>query len=141
MLCAGKLQHYLPPVLSMEDIQSTTAQEWISLLQQIIDYSNYDVVILDLSDSVSQLYKVLEQCTRIYMPIRADPVRSTRAATAFSVTACGPLSIRIWRAASSAAARLSPGLRRFLTAIDTTVSNLYYSPHGTSPRPDTPFRR
>lgn len=61
---------YLPPVLSMEDIQSTTAQEWISLLQQIIDYSNYDVVILDLSDSVSQLYKVLEQCTRIYMPIR-----------------------------------------------------------------------
>ena len=38
---------YLPPVLSMEDIQSTTAQEWISLLQQIIDYSNYDVVILD----------------------------------------------------------------------------------------------
>lgn len=61
---------YLPPVLSMEDIQSTTAQEWISLLQQIIDYSNYDVVILDLSDSVSQLYKVLEQCTRIYM---ADP--------------------------------------------------------------------
>ena len=44
---------YLPPVLSMEDIQSTTAQEWISLLQQIIDYSNYDVVILDLSDSVS----------------------------------------------------------------------------------------
>ena len=51
---------YLPPVLSMEDIQSTTAQEWISLLQQIIDYSNYDVDILDLSDSVSQLYKVLE---------------------------------------------------------------------------------
>lgn len=69
---------YLPPVLSMEDIQSTTAQEWISLLQQIIDYSNYDVVILDLSDSVSQLYKVLEQCTRIYMPIRADPVSQAK---------------------------------------------------------------
>ena len=69
---------YLPPVLSMEDIQSTTAQEWISLLQQIIDYSNYDVVILDLSDNVSQLYKVLEQCTRIYMPIRADPVSQAK---------------------------------------------------------------
>lgn len=39
---------YLPPVLSMEDIQSTTAEEWIRLLQQIIDYSNYDVIILDL---------------------------------------------------------------------------------------------
>ena len=50
----------------------------ISLLQQIIDYSNYDVVILDLSDSVSQLYKVLEQCTRIYMPIRADPVSQAK---------------------------------------------------------------
>ena len=60
---------YLPPVLSMEDIQSTTAEEWIRLLQQIIDYSNYDVIILDLGDSVSQLYQLLEQCTRIYMPI------------------------------------------------------------------------
>ena len=38
----------------------------------------YDVVILDLSDSVSQLYKVLEQCTRIYMPIRADPVSQAK---------------------------------------------------------------
>lgn len=69
---------YLPPVLSMEDIQSTTAKEWIRLLQQIIDYSNYDVIILDLSDSVNQLYKVLEQCTRIYMPIRADPVSQAK---------------------------------------------------------------
>lgn len=69
---------YLPPVLSMEDIQSTTASEWISLLQQIIDYSNYDAIILDLSDSVNQLYKVLEQCTRIYMPIRADPISQAK---------------------------------------------------------------
>ena len=29
-------------------------------------------------DSVSQLYKVLEQCTRIYMPIRADPVSQAK---------------------------------------------------------------
>ena len=69
---------YLPPVLSMEDIQSTTAEEWIRLLQQIIDYSNYDVIILDLGDSVSQLYQLLEQCTRIYMPIRADPVSQAK---------------------------------------------------------------
>lgn len=69
---------FLPPVLSMEDIQSTTAQEWIRLLQQIVDYSNYEVVILDLSDSVNQLYKVLEQCTKIYMPIRADPISQAK---------------------------------------------------------------
>ena len=68
---------YLPPVLSMEDTEYH-GTGWISLLQQIIDYSNYDVVILDLGDSVSQLYKVLEQCTRIYMPIRADPVSQAR---------------------------------------------------------------
>ena len=42
------------------------------------DGEKYDVVILDLSDSVSQLYKVLEQCTRIYMPIRADPVSQAK---------------------------------------------------------------
>lgn len=69
---------FLPPVLSLEDIQNTTAQEWIRLLQQMIDYSNYDVIILDLSDSVNQLYKLLEQCSRIYMPIRNDPVSQAK---------------------------------------------------------------
>ena len=54
-------------------------------------------------------------------------VRSIRAATAFSVTAAGPISTNIWRAASSAADRLSSGLKRFFT-IDMLVSKPYYWP-------------
>ena len=66
----------------------------------MIRYSNYDVVILDLSDSVSQLYKVLEQCTRIYMPIREDPVSLAKLKELeqyFSQTGNGMLRERIKR--------------------------------------------
>lgn len=65
---------FVPPVLSPSDIMSTTYEEWVKLLQEIVDASGYEVVILDLGDGVSDLYQILEQCTGIYMPIRADPL-------------------------------------------------------------------
>src|SRR3954462_9446738 len=50
-----------------------------------------------------------------------------RAPTAFSVTACGPASTKRARAAWSAAARLSSGVRRS-RAIDICVSSVHPSP-------------
>ena len=69
---------FLPPVFTPGDIQSTTLEEWIELLQGIIDYSNYDIILLDLGDGVSGLYRFLEQCTKIYMPVRNDPVSQAK---------------------------------------------------------------
>lgn len=69
---------FLPPVFTPGDIQSTTLEEWIELLQGIIDYSNYDIILLDLGDGVSGLYRFLDQCTKIYMPVRNDPVSQAK---------------------------------------------------------------
>lgn len=69
---------FLPPVLSPGDIQQTSLKEWLSLLQEIVDYSTYEAVILDLGDGVADLYQLLEQCTRIYMPVRTDPVSQAK---------------------------------------------------------------
>ncbi len=75
--CMNNLD-FLPPVLSPGDIQQTSFEEWMRLLQEIVDYSNYEVVILDLSDCVTDLYQVLEQCGKIYMPIRTDPMSQAK---------------------------------------------------------------
>lgn len=69
---------YLPPVSAPGDIQNTEADEWIRLLQQIVDYSTYEVVILDMGDGVRELPRLLEQCTKIYMPIQTDPIAQAK---------------------------------------------------------------
>lgn len=69
---------FLPPVLSPGDIQQTSFEHWMRLLQEMIDYSNYEVVILDLGDGVADLYQLLEQCGKIYMPVRTDPMSQAK---------------------------------------------------------------
>lgn len=69
---------FVPPVLSPGDIQHTELEEWIRLLQEIVDYSSYEVIILDMGDGVCDLYQLLEQCTKIYMPIRTDSMSQAK---------------------------------------------------------------
>ncbi len=69
---------YLPPASSPADIQCTSYEEWVRLLQEIVDTSNYEAVILDIGDGVPQLFRLLDQCTRIYMPVRNDPMSQAK---------------------------------------------------------------
>ena len=54
------------------DIQTTKYEEWIWLFRQLEQNSNYEVLILDLGDGVTDLYQILDYCTEIYVPIRQD---------------------------------------------------------------------
>ena len=69
---------YLPPPLSPMDIQNTTYDEWMTLLNEIIKNSSYETIILDLGDGVSDLYALLNECTKIYMPIRNDVMSTSK---------------------------------------------------------------
>lgn len=80
---------FVPPAMSPMDIQHTTLSQWIQLLQEIINYSNYEVIILDLGDGVMDLYQLLEQCTKIYVPIRTDMISQAKIAQFENL-------IRIW---------------------------------------------
>ena len=63
---------YLPPSLSPMDIQNTSYEEWMTLINEIIKNSSYETIILDLGDGVTDLYALLNECDKIYMPIRND---------------------------------------------------------------------
>lgn len=65
---------FIPPVLSPEDIRGVTYEEWSQLLDAIYLQSSYEIVILDLGDGVNELFRILERCNRIYMPVRKDRI-------------------------------------------------------------------
>lgn len=69
---------YIPPVFVPSDIQSTTGEEWLRLLEELCRYSSYEAVILDLGDGVQDLLRILDACDRIYMPVRKDALSEAK---------------------------------------------------------------
>lgn len=63
---------YIPPALSPFDLKDVSGEEWISLLNQIISYCEYDVILMDLGDQTDDLFDILNICDRIYMPVLED---------------------------------------------------------------------
>ncbi|MFR8547887.1 MAG: hypothetical protein ACLVEV_04585 [Lachnospiraceae bacterium] len=69
---------YVPPALSPADLRDVSGEEWNRLLQEITGYCDYDVIILDLSEQVDELFQILAQCDRIYMPIQEDLISEAK---------------------------------------------------------------
>ena len=67
----GKMD-YLPPVESPEDIREILFSEWMQLFELIRKNSRYEIMILDVGNSVEQLFRVLNLCSRVYMPVQED---------------------------------------------------------------------
>lgn len=63
---------YIPPALSPTDIRDVSGSEWMSFLHELTKYCEYDVIILDLSEQVDELFQILKSCDRIYMPVQED---------------------------------------------------------------------
>ena len=62
----------LPPFGSYLDFVSVSREEWIHLLKEIERGSEYEYVLLDLSDGVQGLFDVLRLCNIIYTLSRED---------------------------------------------------------------------
>lgn len=63
---------YIPPAVSPADIRDVTGEEWLIFFEELMEYGEYDVIILDLSDQVDELLQLLRRCDQIYMPIQED---------------------------------------------------------------------
>ena len=64
---------YIPPVPLVTDLREVTSLEWELLLEELLQNSTYERIILDLGESVQGLYSILKLCDRIYMPsLRED---------------------------------------------------------------------
>ena len=68
---AGELD-VLPPFDSFLDFISVSKEEWISLLHEIEKSSDYEYLILDLSDAVQGLFDILRLCDVVYTLSRDD---------------------------------------------------------------------
>ena len=63
---------YIPPVLSYRDLREITGEQWIELFHEIERISEYEYLILDLSEQMSGLFDVLRECDRVFTIIKED---------------------------------------------------------------------
>lgn len=69
---------YIPPLLFSEDLRSVTVEEWRWLFDRILNYSIYDILILDIGDSVQNLFELFRMCDVLYLPIATDHIAKSK---------------------------------------------------------------
>ena len=62
---------YIPPALSPLDIKNISAAQWLNFFSEL-GKCEYELVILDLGESVQGIFDILRSCSRIYTPVRDD---------------------------------------------------------------------
>lgn len=69
----GNLE-YIPPAESFLELMSLEPETWKRFVEEIIAQTDYEVIILDLSDYVSGLLQLLSICDHIFTITRKDGV-------------------------------------------------------------------
>lgn len=62
----------VPPIPVVLDLKEVTWEEWEALITQLLENSLYEMVVLDVGESVQGLFPLLELCDRVYMPVLED---------------------------------------------------------------------
>lgn len=62
----GNLDYILPAPVS-EDIKEIQPEEWMFLLQQIMEQSIYETIVLDIDEGIRGIYELLEICTEVHL--------------------------------------------------------------------------
>lgn len=62
----------VPPIPVVLDLKEITWEEWDALITQLLENSLYEMVVLDVGESVQGLFPLLELCDRVYMPVLED---------------------------------------------------------------------
>ena len=63
---------YIPPARFWKDLQSISGEQWIQLFREIEEITDYEYLILDLSDQVNGLLEILKGCFRIFTITRQE---------------------------------------------------------------------
>ena len=69
---------YIPPVSSPLNLHCVAAEDWMCFLQELSCGSLYDVIILDIGESLNALLDFLDSCDRLYTPCGADAVSNAK---------------------------------------------------------------
>lgn len=69
---------YIPPVLSYKNLQEITGEQWIELFHEIERISDYEYLILDLSEQMDGLFDVLQECDQVFTIIKEDGIAEAK---------------------------------------------------------------
>lgn len=57
---------YIPPVHSFMNYEGISGKQWIEFIKAFEEYTDYEYLILDLSENVNGLFDVLRLCSKVY---------------------------------------------------------------------------
>ncbi len=65
---------FIPPADIYQNLMGIRGAQWIDLFEEIERVSEYEYLILDLTDCLMDLWDILQYCDRIYTIVRDDPI-------------------------------------------------------------------
>ena len=63
---------YLPPAFSCMDLARITLEQWMLMFQELEKHTDYEYLILDLSEQIQGLFDILRMCERVFTLVRED---------------------------------------------------------------------
>ena len=63
---------YIPPMKSFTELKAVLKDQWIGLFHSLEEITDYEYIILDLSESAEGLFQILRECDRIFTIVRED---------------------------------------------------------------------
>lgn len=64
----------MPPPSAYYDTYERSGEKWIKFFEAIEDATDYEYLILDITDAMQGVLQILEYCDRIYTLIKDDPI-------------------------------------------------------------------
>ena len=68
----------IPPMNYSIDLRNIGSSLWRQLIEDIASTGIYEVVVVDLSNMVGDVFEVLSVCNTIYMPVRQDRISMSK---------------------------------------------------------------
>jgi len=63
---------YIPPAFSYMDLARIEPEQWKELFRELERLTDYEYLILDLSDNIQGLFEILRMCERVFTMVRED---------------------------------------------------------------------
>ncbi len=63
---------YIAPALFSQDLREVTGMQWSKFLNDLSCASSYETILLDIGQGTGDVFSLLGQCGRIYMPVCTD---------------------------------------------------------------------
>lgn len=69
---------YIPPAFSYMDLARITLEQWFLLFKELEKHTDYEFLILDLSDNLQGLFEILRRCEKVFTLIREDSAAAAK---------------------------------------------------------------